>query len=509
MSYFGISESEAKLNKDSWECKKASLREGGFVDVPRIISFLKVRSYMGRGIEFKHKDKKIHKLWHKFVELNDFYSHMFESNRIKSEVGAVFETINISQGGNVLLARANPLMMSGVGFSFATPVIAQIIIQMSIGNRQVYARSVYDREKVVRTFWFLNKEGVIELYNNSAKIDEELQVELGTFNALDGTWTHYHNLGFVPVEVIYNEPFTPVLPVLNAGFYSQSPFTTPQNLNNVGFDYRQVKDTAKCSKLILQLDNLYIHLNRLIEIFKPRLVITSNNAVDGNPYLQEKLRQQGMVGNNSNLMDADIYTSTQANQIKVEQVATPNTIDNYQNQIVATWIDIFKSVGISYTTQSGTQKTGQESFTQYKGDIEDVNFQRNYLTNKWINVIVKCFKAMGVDLTKDRNAWSFQVKKNLATDENSLVDTLIKQYQLKLKKPSEILSIIEGIDEDYAEHIVDENFKWFDKHKEETTLPQINPPANANVSGVKSASLPGSKEQGGRPEQKGVSNNEK
>jgi len=36
------------------------LKCGGFVDVPRIISYIKTRSYMGRGIEFKHKDSTIY-----------------------------------------------------------------------------------------------------------------------------------------------------------------------------------------------------------------------------------------------------------------------------------------------------------------------------------------------------------------------------------------------------------------------------------------------------------------
>lgn len=504
--YLGIN---SVIEDTSWEAQKSQLRKGGFVDVPRIISFLKARSYMGRGIEFKHKDKKIHDKWHKFVELNDFFSHMFESIRIKDEVGAVFECINITKGGMAMVSRATPLLASRIGFSFATPSIAVINIQIGIGNRQVYCRQVYDIEKIVRTFWALTPDGKEEIFNESATVDKNLQLELGTFNALTGAWTYYHNLGFVPVEVIYNEPFTPNMPILTAGFYYQSPFTTPQNLNNQGFDYSQVKSLAKCSKLPLQLDNLYIHMNRLVELYKPRLIITSNNAVDGNPYLQNKLRQQGLGGNNSNIQDADIFTSTQANKIEVDTQDTPNTIDNYQNQIVATWIDIFKAVGLSFVTQSGTQKTGQESFTQYKGDIEDVNFQRNYLTNKWINIIIKCFKVMNVDLTKNKEDWSFQVKKNLATDENSLVDSLIKQYGLKLKTPAEILSVIEGIDQDYAEHIVKENFKWFEEHKEETIFPQINPPANANVSGVKSASLPGSKEKGGRPEQKGAIKNEK
>lgn len=498
MSYFGL----PVFEKNSQEYNNAVLQTGGFVDVPRIISFSKARKYMGRGIEFKHEKEEIHKLWHKWVELNNFYDFMFRGCRTISEQGALFVTINTTKDKMSILGEASPCFASGVAFSFSTPTVAVINSQIAIGNVQVYCRQVYDTEKVVRRFWTKNQQsGKIEIYGDSENVEKELQLELGKYNTNDATWTYYHNLGFVPVEVIYNEPFQPNMPVLNAGFYTQSPFITQQYSDVAGFDYRQVRDIAKCGKLPTQLDNLYIHMNKLIELYKPRLLISTNNSTDGNPLFQQKMEDQNMNGNpNSNLADADIFYSTEVNKVKVDQVQTPNTIDHYQNQIVATWIDIFKACGLSFVTQSGTQKTGQESYTQYSGDIEEVNFMRNYLTAKWINVIIKSFKAMGVDLTEDRESWSFQVKKNLATDESNLIDNLVKQYQLKIKTPAQIISEIEGVDTDYAEHIVEENYKWFNEHKEETTNPEIMPPENANVSGVKAASLQGSKEKGGRPQ---------
>lgn len=457
-----------------------------FVDVPKIISYKKARMYLGRGIEFKHNDKSIHEIWHRITELNDFENFMFICCRLMSEIGSCIVTINKNELGEPLLNVANPYFSPGIEQSFGTSDFAVVVETILIDNNTYLVRNAYDREKVVRTLWNPTTQTQMNLFEYVAKLPKDKQIVWGEFDKKTQSYTYYHNLGIVPAIVMTNKPFKGYFPMFGSNVYYQSPFSTTLYQNNTGYDYQSVKDTANCGGLIVQLQNIYTQMNKLMILDKPRIILSNVNQTTANQlrrdnqmiesYLSELIIKAGNTGPN------------------VEIMAPSNSLDYYQNAIVSTWIDIFKACGMSFITQSGTQKTAQESVSAFQDSVEEINYMRNYWTKQWIRVIKAMFKICGIELG-NAETWSFQVKKNIITDEASMSDRLIKQIQIGATTIPEYISIMEGIDEDNAEQLWDEHKEWFKKND----YPIAAKDGGQGVAGVKSASLPTSEEKGGRP----------
>lgn len=458
-----------------------------FVDVPKILAYKKTRIYMGRGLEFKHENQEIHKKWHRFVELNDFEQFMFNACELMSEMGSVAVSINKNQLGEPLINLANPYYSQGIETSYGTTDFAVLIETTQVDNNLYIIRSAYDKEKVIRTLWNANTKEQMNLFGYVSKLPKEKQLDWGTYDEETNSYVYYHNLGIVPCVILVNKPFRLYFPNFGSNIYYQSPFTTTVNYETTGYGYDSVKDTALCSGLIEQLQNLYTQMNKLVILDKPRIILSGVNQTTA----QQLRRDNKALA--SYLDEVIIKANTTGPNVDI--AAPTNTLDYYQNAIVSTWIDIFKASGLSFLTQSGTQKTAQESVNSFQDSVEELNYMRNFWTNQWIKVIKCAMKVFGVELG-EKEKWSFQVKKNIITDEASLADRLIKQIQVGTTTPVQYISIMEGVDEDNAEQIWKENSKWF----KENDFPIAMKDGGGAVSGVKGASLPTSKEKGGAPE---------
>ena len=455
-----------------------------FVDVPKVISNYKTRLYMGRGIEFKHNNPKIHEYWHHIEQLNNFTEFMFIVSRMISENGGAIVSISRNINGDPLVNVANPYYASGVETSYCSSDMAVIIESTYIDNSLHLIRSVYDTEKIVRTVWSDRTRAQINMYEFVSKLPSDKQLDYGTYDQEHNAYVLYHNMGVVPCELLLNKPYKQFFPMYSTSVYYQSPYKYGQN--DKMYNYSGVSDTANCKGLILQLQNVYTQMNKLIVLDKPRIAVSNVNEATWN-----QMKKEGASQAFFNDLVFRVGGSSGINNGATMSVMSPtNSLDHYQNQIVATWIDIFKACGLSYQTQSGTQKTAQESTNSFSGSVEELNYLRIFLTRQWMRVIVKMFKIAGIELG-DSESWSFQVKKNIITDEANKLDNLIKELQIGTKTPVDIISIIEGIDHDNAEQVYKSNSDWFKAND----YPIATKDQGKGVSGVKGPDV----QQGGRP----------
>ena len=454
-----------------------------FVNVPRIISNYKTRLYMGRGIEFKHNNPELHEYWHKIEQLNNFAEFMFIVNRMVSECGGAIVSISRNINGDPLVNVANPYYAQGVEQSYCSSDIAVIIESTFIDNSLHLIRSVYDNEKIVRTLWSDRGKDQVNIFEFVSRLPKEKQLDFGTYDKKHNAYVLYHNMGVVPCELILNKPFKQFFPMFFSNIYYQSPFKVN---SSVDYSYASMCDTANCEGLILQLQNIYTQLNKLIILDKPRITVSNVNQATWNEIQRES---QGDAFFNDLVFRVG-GTGGLNSGASINVMSPTNSLDHYQNQIVSTWIDIFKCCGLSYQTQSGTQKTAQESTNSFSGSVEELNYLRTFLTRQWIKVIQKMFLIANKDLG-DSKEWSFQTKKNIITDESNKLDNLIKELQIGTKTPIDIISIVEGLDYDNAKQVYEVNNQWF---KDNDYPIAVKDPAKG-VSGVKGSNV----DKGGRP----------
>lgn len=432
-----------------------------YVDIPKIIADKKVQMYLGSGIEFKHKDKDIHKLWHELVELNNFIDIMYLVERQMSEMGGQFVTLNKSKEGKCLVNIVQPYFANNIAEAYVSPVAACFTENLLIDNNMHLVRSVYDKEKVVRTMW--SGDGTqINIQEYKGKLPKEYELDWGDYDKKTNSYVFYHNFGFIPVMFFKNKPFKHYYPVMTSTTYFQSPFTTSWNYQSTGWTYESVKDTATCSGLILQLQNLYTQKWKLALLDKPRVILNGISQGLSNGLLQKK--QQSYASNFlSDLIVNAGYGG--ANGAGMQIMSPTNNLSNYDDAIENLQRDIFNKCGLSYQVQTSTQKTSTESFSNFQESLQTLNFMREYHTNQWIDLIEKMFKICGKELG-NREDWSFQVKRNIVIDESTQVDNILKEINCKSKTPIDMIAIRNGIDEDNAKLIWEKNKKFYEENED-------------------------------------------
>lgn len=465
-----------------------------YVDIPKEIADKKATMYCGLGFEFKHEDEKMHEIWHNFVKRNNFEDFTYLVERQESEMGAVFITLDKVKGEDMcLLNICQPYFANGIAESYCSPVAASVTQNILIDNNMHLVKSFYDTKKVVRTAWNDTTKQQVNIQEFKTKLPKEWKIDWGTYDEKTNSYVFYHNFGFVPVKVMKNKPFKYYYPAIMPTSYWQSPFTTTWNYQSTGWTYESVKDTAKCTGLILQLNNLYTQKWKLALLDKPRVILNGISQGLSNSLMERK--QQSYASNFfSDLIVNAGYGG--ANGAGLQIMTPTNNLSNYDDAIENLRYDIYKMSGLSYQRQTANQKTATESFANFQESLETLNFMRNYHTNQWVDVIEMAFKIMGKELG-DREKWSFQFNRNIVIDEGTQLDNLIKEVANKTKTPVDIIAIRNGIDHDNAELIWEKNKKFF-KENEQFLMQQ-----SGNMQGTNGGATGQPNVAGRKPEQKG------
>lgn len=457
-----------------------------FVDLIKQVSRTASETLLGGGIDFKHKNPEIHKLWHEFVKENKFETIMWNTEEMESRVGIVYLTLNRTRTNDLRINIAQPYFTQGMGYSFANEELAVMYERFEVDNKCMIIRSVYDKEKTVRTVWDEGNRNRVDVMEVNEKLPRDKQIKE----------VDYHHFGFVPVFAMYNRPFFPFMQTYGNNIFFQSPWLTTYNqaLENAGIN--ALADWANCSGLPILANYTIQQFYKELSFAKTRIVSNAGvNSYQDNSY--------AMAEQQFELLTSDFYINKNGGeQLTVQQ--NQNHFVDYQESYDYVIKTFFKWCGYSYVGDSSSaQKTTQESYQRYDDTLRTLVWKREFHGKQWTDVIIKIFKAMGINLEDNRDDWSFEIRRNAIVDQASLTDTLIKWQQAGLCTRAEMLATIKNIDLDYAQHLVD----YIDEqNKKENITPSIM--AGAGVEGVKGANFQSGKvsgvknptaDKGGRP----------
>ena len=445
--------------------------------LPIIIAKAKTKLYMGKGIDFYCEDEKVMEKWKEFDELNSVYDFINNQQKTKSISGVAIVSINKLKDGRVVLNSINPYVgPTNITYCFSTPEVVCIVEQIKLTSRPIYMRSVYTKEVVVRRFWIssqpdINQATNFEPYGSSEFIQSEIQgLDLGKYDEKSDCWVLKHNFGFIPVEIMTNLPFRPFFPIFNVNIFT----VPPSNDSMYGITYNEVCDCANVGWLLKQLDGISKNRDICIRLSKPSAIIVASSDTQA--------RELATGRYFSSDLEHSILYSAGANKVQIQTINPSTNLEQLDKAAEETLEKIYKFIGLAYKNNNATQKTSMESYTSYQGDIEMVNFMKNYDTEQWKKVLVKAFKIMGIDLEKKK--WYFKTRENMIASLKEMLDNDIKLYQIKAKTQEQILQDVEGYNPSEAKTIIEENKNRFKKNKD-----LLESPMNAAVSGVKTMSL--------------------
>ena len=445
--------------------------------LPIIIAKAKTKLYMGKGIEFFCDDEEVMKKWKEFSELNLIYDFINNQQKTKSLSGVSIISINKLEDGSVVLNNIAPYVgPTQITYCFSTPEFVCIVEQVALSSHPVYMRSVYTKEFVMRRFWVSNSGKDIYKYtefkpfDKSFEVDKLLGINLGEYDKERDCWILKHNFGFIPVEIMTNLPFRPYFPIFNVSIFA----VPPSNDSMYGISYNEVADCANVQFLLKQLDEIYKNQNVCISLSKPGVVVVANTEAQAREIAKKNFLSKDYTHS--------VLFSSGANKVNIQVVNPTTNLEQLYKATDETLEKIYKFIGLAYKQVNSTQKTSMESYTNYQGDIEMVNFMKNYDTEQWKKVFIKVFKMMGIDLTKKK--WYFKTNENMVANIKEMLDNDIKLYQIKAMTQEQILQDVKSLNPQEAKTIVEENKKWFKKNKD-----LLESPMNSAVSGVKSMSL--------------------
>lgn len=451
-----------------------------FVDPKKTLANYSTQLLLGKGIEFKSENEEWHKIWHEFSYRNRVFELMWQAELMSSFLGVAFITINIDRGGKVYWNIANPEYTNTIGRNMATEQIAVLYERFQTKNSIYIIQSIYDTQKVRRFIWDNQNRVDVNAFNSEVDTEDQIVEE----------W--YHNLGFVPVFTITNKPFRPWIINYNTGWFGNNMLQTSREKDSINRNEASVCDTANASGMPEIINNLYRQYYKEMIYAKSRVIANDVQSYTANTLADQDEQFQ--------LQNADFFIRLQGGpQVSVQQ--NSNKLGDYQMAINQAWEDFYNRCGYSLKASTANQKSTDESQSQFSNSIETTNFKRMFHTEQWIRGLVKTFSVYKIDLLAERESWSFEIKKNIITDENSMRDNLIKEIQVGTKTPVDMISQLQGIDRDYAENIWNNNLEWF----KENDFPITMKDGGGGVSGVKGASLPnaqngkgGDKDKGGR-----------
>ena len=450
-----------------------------FCDPKTILAKYSATLLLGNGVEFKHKNKKIHKWWHEFMERNRFLDFMYIAEQYASLYGQAIVTINVNGQGEPIVNLANPFFSSAIGRNVVQEDVAVLYERFTISSVNYIIRSTYDTKKVTRSVWNEDQNRQVQLFEFNAKIPKDQQIQ--------EVW--HHNLGFCPVFTIDNYPFRPFFYVFGAVARRVEMMST--NPSNFMYDPSSVSDSASANGICEIIKNLYRQYYKEMIYAKSRVIVQNNSQLNMN--------MDASTGNDYALQMSDFLFSTNGTgDVKVQQ--NTNKLGDYQGAINDAWIDFFNKCRYSIRASGSAQKTSTESNLELGDSIETTNFKRKFHGECWKRGIVKIFAVKQFDLSKDNeDEWSFEICKNISIDQASLRDNLIKDIQVGADTAIGYIAKVNGVDYDQAENIWDDNKAWFKKQD----FPIAMKEGGGQVSGVKGASpakIKTKEQDGGRPD---------
>ena len=452
-----------------------------YVNVPKIIAQYKTKMYMGGGIEFQHKDKKIYEAYKQFEKSNNLYNFIFERTMGISATGGTIIGVLPSESGEPILTYADPYFNNAIECSYATNDVAVFKSKIKLDNQMEILEIFMDKEKIKYTMWSAGANTKdIRLFNYVSKLPKEKQAKFGTWSKEEGCYIYEHNLGVVPFVVIPNVPFIQKWPLLN--------------VNTTNWGFAGLSDTAHSEALVKQLQYAYQQVDKVLPLDRPRILISNASQYMQNAAAKKDAMTQKLLED-----DVIMFANAPATaQVKMQTLGMTNDLDKYSNFIQSCWSQIYRNAGLDYPLENGTNKTSAEVYLMFYNTISTIKTMNHNITPYWEQIIAIAMKYKGYDLLKSHEDWYFNIINNLPTDMSSLRQDLAIDFSLGIIDQADIYRRLYDVDRKTAEYKV-QSVKEFNKKM------GIDP-TQIQVSGVsypKSGVSSANSKNAGRPDEKG------
>lgn len=371
----------------------------------------------GNGYTLTSEFKDYKQAIKKIQEWNNLDSLFYQDCHIKSAYGYSIIQIDRSKTGRISLNFAQPYAQSRVARVLDTEESASTWSRLQYDDQSIYVKTTYTKNQIKRQF----TSDTTTLDSIQEKISKDLQLPL----------IENHNLGILPVKFMQNLPKKNFFGGVIGDYYPDN--TACKGLQKLlNHTFEMIWKELEYNRTRAFLDITEQEINKSKTAFDMKKLL-------GDFVLQANLRS---VGSTSGSPPIAIL---QGNPV----------LDKYANFIQFIIDKYFEGNGYSPVNDTTSQKTEAEVLITNSRDMETTRIKRTLNQSDWNEIFKRCFILMGLD--GDISKWTFEIKENTITDRLKSLEIHERKLALDLTNRKRILVQEEGVSEEEAMNILEEN----------------------------------------------------
>ncbi len=383
------------------------------------------RLLLGKGIQFSSDQSEIEDFINEVFDYNNITQFLFSATYWMSKKGRVIATVS-RQGDKYWLELAKPEWYNQMAKIRITPKLAILYKNTEISSNKYVIREKWDSEKVVREIYNADNAKIsLQGLNETLKKDEQIPE------------ITYHNLGFVPIFEMLNNP------ILGT--------TLNQKATGDGA-YEVLADAYPVQSLELLINHLYktvseetvLNQSKVIGYYDNQNISKLSEQGSRLKYLAKRLFFN--VKTPSGTGNEPSFEKLQPVGGYIEELT--NVIKKFKAQ----YYD-----GAGYSTQDDSQlDTATQTLYAKSKDVATTKMKRDQLTEVMLHIIDTVLMLAGKitrEDTAEKRPYSFEIRENLNISETETINNEILKLDNGLATHPEALANIRGISEQEAESI--------------------------------------------------------
>ncbi len=383
------------------------------------------RLLLGKGIQFSSDQPEIENFINEVFDYNNITQFLFSATYWMSKKGRVIATVS-RQGDKYWLELAKPEWYNQMAKIRITPKLAILYKNTEISSNKYVIREKWDSEKVVREIYSADNAKIsLQGLNETLSKDEQIPE------------ITYHNLGFVPIFEMLNNP------ILGT--------TLNQKATGDGA-YEVLADAYPVQSLELLINHLYktvseetvLNQSKVIGYYDNQNISKLSEQGSRLKYLAKRLFFN--VKTPSGTGNEPSFEKLQPVGGYIEELT--NVIKKFKAQ----YYD-----GAGYSTQDDSQlDTATQTLYAKSKDVATTKMKRDQLTEVMLHIIdtvLMLAKKITSEDTAEKRPYSFEIRENLNISETETINNEILKLDNGLATHPEALANIRGISEQEAESI--------------------------------------------------------
>ncbi len=415
----------APIDKATKETFLEVLENLTFWDGKHELAIHAARLLLGKGIQFSSDTEEIENFINEVFDYNNITQFLFTATYWMSKEGRVIATVS-KQGDKYWLEIAKPEWYNQMAKVRITPKLAILYKNTEISSNKYVIREKWDDEKVVREIYTADNARIsLQGLNTELKEDERIPE------------VTYHNLGFVPIFEMLNNPI----------------LGTTLNQKATGDNaYKVLADTYP-------VENLELLINHLYKTVSEETVLNQSKVIGY--YDNQNISKLSEQGSRLKYLAKRLFFN----------VKTPSGTGNEPSfeklQPVGGYIEELTNVikkfkgqyydGAGYSTQDDAQMdTATQTLYAKSKDVATTKMKRDQLTEVMLHLIDTILILAGKLKEEERDKkrpYSFEIRENLNISETETINNEILKLDNGLATHAEALANIRGISEQEAESI--------------------------------------------------------